>query len=239
MKNLKGIIKYNENIAKDTYKLVFETDVKKIEAGQFVSILCENKTLRRPFSVSDFENGKVTVLYKLKGDGTEYISNLKMNDTIDVLVPLGNGFQYENNGKALLIGAGIGVAPLLFLKKELTNKKIDNYLVTGFKDTAEAVTGSDKTVIGGSVMDYIDGLIKEFKPEILYSCGPSIVLKLVCEAACRHNLPCQIAMEKVMACGIGVCRGCVVNLKNGNGVMKASVCKDGPVFEGEKVLWQI
>ena len=122
-KNRIGKIKYNKEIAKDTYKLVISSDVEEIKAGQFISIYCENKTLRRPFSVADFEDGEITVLYKLKGDGTHYIKNLKENDKIDFLAPLGNTFNFENVNSALLIGAGIGIAPMLFLKKELDNLK--------------------------------------------------------------------------------------------------------------------
>ena len=233
-KQHKGQILINEKIAKDTFKLVFESDVNEIKAGQFVSILCKNKTLRRPFSVADFSDNKITVLYKLKGGGTKHISNLKKDDEIDFLCPLGNTFDYNGINSALLIGAGIGIAPMLILKKELQQKGIKNFLITGFKSNDEIIEGSDKNIIGGSVMDNIDEIIKDLKPDILFSCGPSIVLKLVCEAAERNNIKAQIAMEKVMACGIGVCRGCVIKLKNGQ---NATVCKDGPVFRGDLIQW--
>lgn len=235
-KQHKGIILNNTQISKDAYKMVISSSVEEIKAGQFVSILCENKTLRRPFSVADFNDGEITVMYKLKGDGTRYLSNLKIGNEIDFLAPLGNTFNYKGVKSALLIGAGIGIAPMLFLKKELTNSNIKNFLIAGFKTEDEIIEGSDKTVIGGSVMDNIDALIKEIKPDIIYSCGPSIVLKLAAEAAERHNINSQVAMEKVMACGIGVCRGCVIELKDGK---NATVCKDGPVFDGGAVKWQI
>ena len=233
-KNFKGKIIENKQIAKDTFKLVFTSNLDKASAGQFVSILCENKTLRRPFSIANFNNGEITVLYKLKGDGTKYISNLKNGDSIDFLAPLGNTFDYKNVKCALLIGAGIGIAPMLFLKKELIQNGIKNLLVSGFKENDEIIEGSGKTVIGGSVIDNIDEIISSLKPDIIYSCGPSIVLKLVCEIAEKYNLKAQIAMEKVMACGIGVCRGCVIELKNGK---NAAICKDGPVFDGGDVKW--
>lgn len=233
-KSHKGIILINKEIAKDTYKLVFKSKTDAIKAGQFVSILCNNKTLRRPFSVAAFKNEEITVLYKLKGDGTKYITSLKENDEIDFLAPLGNTFNYNGIKNALLIGAGIGIAPMLFLKKELNQNGIKNYLITGFKSEDEIIEGSDKNVIGGSVMDNIDEIINKLKPDIIYSCGPSIVLKLVCETAEKHNIKSQIAMEKVMACGIGVCRGCVIELKDGK---NATVCKDGPVFDGGLIKW--
>lgn len=233
-KHQKGKILTNKQIAKDTYKLILKSDIREIKAGQFVSILCENKTLRRPFSVADFKDGEITVLYKLKGGGTKYISSLKKDDEIDFLAPLGNTFNYNSIKTALLIGAGIGIAPMLILKKELNKNSIKNFLTSGFKSNDEVIEGSDKNIIGGSVMDNIDDIIKELKPDIIYSCGPSIVLRLVCEAAKRHNIEAQIAMEKVMACGIGVCRGCVIELTNGQ---NATVCKDGPVFRGDLIKW--
>ena len=246
-KNQKGKILNIKTAAKDTIKLEFSTSLKEICPGQFVSILIPNKTLRRPFSVADFnydnDSGIITVLFKLKGDGTNYLKSLKIGDNIDYLAPLGNCFTLPDAGKkALLIGAGIGIAPMLYLKKILNGNGIENFLISGFKDKEEVVEGSDRTVIGGSVLDNIQTLIDDFKPDIIYSCGPKIVLRLVCELAEKNGLKAEIAMEKVMACGIGVCRGCVIKLKDisedGFGVKNASVCADGPVFNGAEVIWE-
>jgi len=189
------------------------------------------------------DGGAITVLFKLKGDGTNYLKSLKIGDTIDYLAPLGNCFTLpKTNEKALLIGAGIGIAPMLYLKKVLAQNGVQNLLISGFKDEAEVVEGSDRTVIGGSVLDNIQNLIDEYKPDIIYSCGPKIVLQLVCALAERNGLKAEIAMEKVMACGIGVCRGCVIKVKDalkGEGAVKnASVCADGPVFRGSEVIWE-
>ncbi len=275
-KNLKGKVLNIETTAKDTVKLQFSTPLKEICPGQFVSILIPNKTLRRPFSVTDFAvhdgtahschselvsesqkgqnldkntnyNGVITVLFKLKGDGTNYLKSLKTGDTIDYLAPLGNCFTLPEKGhkapqKALLIGAGIGIAPMLYLKKVLTERGIQNLLISGFKDESEVVKGSDRTVIGGSVLDNIQEILDDFKPNIIYSCGPKVVLELVCKLAEKNSLKAEIAMEKVMACGIGVCRGCVIKVKDesqGEGAVKnASVCADGPVFSGAEVIWK-
>ena len=235
-KNLKGQIKSIEKISIDTYKMDIQSELEDVKAGQFVSILCPNKTLRRPFSVADFEKGTFSVLFKLKGDGTKYLSSLKKGDTVDFIAPLGNGFKIENK-KSLLVGAGIGIAPMLFLKKELNQKNIENYLITGFKAQNEVIEGSDKNVIGGSVLDDIETLIEQYKPEVIYSCGPLIVLKLLSQTAQKYNIQTQLALEKVMACSIGVCRGCVIKIKKDNDIKMASVCKDGPVFDGSVILW--
>lgn len=242
-KNLKGKVLNIKTVAKDTVRLDFSTVLKDIRPGQFVSILTPKKTLRRPFSAADFsvsgEEGAITVIFKLKGEGTNYLKSLKIGDTVDYLAPLGNGFTLPRPGeKALLIGAGIGIAPMLYLKKVLNKNSYENLLISGFKTEDEVVEGSDTTVIGGSVLDNIQSIIDEFKPKILYSCGPRVVLKMVAEIAEKNGIKSEIAMEKVMACGIGVCRGCVIHLKRGSDIVNASVCADGPVFSGKEVIWE-
>ena len=235
--NFKGKILNIKKIAKDTCKMDILSPVEKADAGQFISILCPNTTLRRPFSIANFENQIITILFKLKGDGTNYLSSLNKNDEIDFIAPLGNHFDIKNK-KALLVGAGIGIAPMLFLKDELSAKGIENFLISGFRDEKEIITGSDKTVTGGSVIDYLDEIIENFKPQVIYSCGPEIVLKLVGQSAQKHNLEAQIAMEKVFACQIGVCRGCVINVIKEGRVQNATICHDGPVFKASEVVWE-
>ena len=237
-KDYKGIIKLIEKISKDTYKMQIESDLQGAKSGQFISIYCPNKTMRRPFSIADFdcENKITTVLFKLKGDGTKFLSELKNGDEIKFLAPLGNGFEIQNKN-SLLVGAGIGIAPMLFLKKELNKKNIKNYLISGFKENDEVIAGSDENVIGGSVLDNLEKLIKEKNIEVIYSCGPTIVLKKLSILASSLNIPVFVAMEKTMACSIGVCRGCVIRLMKDNEITYYSVCKDGPVFKGSEIVW--
>lgn len=242
MKEYIGKISTIEKITFDTCKVVIESDLDNAKSGQFISILCENKTLRRPFSISDFEKtdsqkSKTTLLIKLKGDGTKYISNLKKGDDINFLAPLGNGFKIQNK-KSLLVGAGIGIAPMLFLKKELDKQNIENYLIAGFKAKEEIIKGYDEVVIGGSVVDNLENIIKTKNIEMVYVCGPSIVLKLTGQLCEKLNVKSQLAMEKVMACGIGVCRGCVIKVLKDNVETTASICKDGPVFWGSEIIWE-
>lgn len=235
---LTGTIEEIENVASDTFKIKIKSHLNDCIAGQFISILCPNKTLRRPFSIADFdkENKILTIIFKAKGEGTNYLKNLKKHDNINFIAPLGNGFEISPK-KALLVGAGIGIAPMLFLKKEMDKKNIENFLITGFKNEEEIIKGSDKTVVGGSVLDNLEDLIKKENFKIIYSCGPKIVLKLLSELSKKLNIDCYLAMEKVMACSIGVCRGCVIKLLKNNEIKIASVCKDGPVFKGEEIIW--
>ncbi len=236
MENYKGTVKDIKKIALDVYKMDISSDLKNSKAGQFISILCPNKTLRRPFSIAGFKNNIVSIIFKLRGEGTKYLADLKKGDSIDFIAPLGNGFDIQNK-KSLLIGAGVGIAPMLFLKSELDKCKIENFLISGFKSKEEVIKGSDKTVIGGSVLDNIDKLIEEYKPEVIFSCAPNIVLKMVSELSIKHNIETQITLERLMACSIGVCRGCVIKLNKNGELINASVCKDGPVFKGSEVVW--
>lgn len=235
-KNYKGKILNIEKASIDVFKLDILSDLKEACAGQFISVLCPNKTLRRPFSIAGFKGGVVTILVKLKGEGTNYLQSLKKGDEIDFIAPLGNGFELENK-RALLVGAGIGIAPMLYLKEELNKKSVFNYLISGFKSEQEVVQGSDETVVGGSVLDNLDKIIEEKNIEIIYSCGPGIVLKKISEIALNHSITSQLALERVMACSIGVCRGCVIKILKENEITYASVCKDGPVFRGDELIW--
>lgn len=240
MKNYNGIITNIEKIALDVSKIDIQSDLDNVISGQFISVLCPNKTLRRPFSISDFNRNKktLTILVKLKGEGTSYLQDLKKEDKINFLAPLGNGFLKINskiNKKSLLIGAGIGIAPMLFLKKELNEKNIENYLIAGFKNDNEVIKGADEVVIGGSVLDNLDKIVENY--EAIYACGPKIVLKTISEIAKKKNIPSFLALERIMACSIGVCRGCVIELAKNNNIERASVCKDGPVFIGDEIIW--
>ncbi len=214
----------------------------EIVPGQFVSILCGDLTLRRPFSVMDIDKNTFTILFKTKGEGTRYISNLKSDDKINFTGPFGNGFNIENK-KSLLIAAGVGIAPIYFLRKELQIRFIENKLIAGFlnkfcipKNLDIDLITTDDGSFGkkGSVIDCISEEIIKFNPQKIYACGPLIVLKNICEKTLNLKIETEIAMEKEMACSIGVCRGCVIELKNGK---NATVCKDGPIFKGDEIKW--
>ncbi len=241
----KGKITKVEKQANDLFLISFCADtINKIEPGQFVSILCGSHTLRRPFSVYDFdeETKTISVYFKLKGDGTKYISSLKVGDTIDFIGAMGNCFSISGE-KSLVIGAGVGFAPVFYLANKLKNV----YKVAAFaseKDIPYDITAdyfaTDDGTKGkkGSVLNYLDEIIQEVNPKIIYACGPMIVLKAIAEAGIKYNIKTEIAMEKIMACSVGVCRGCVIKVKDENGnIQNKTVCKDGPVFDGSEVVW--
>ncbi len=218
----------------------------KANPGQFISIYCSGLTLRRPFSIFSNNNGTIGILFKKRGLGTEYLKSLKAGDEVDIIGPLGNGFKILNK-KSLLIAAGIGIAPISFLKSQLDLAKIENITCAGFLSKNEIpdsikldeiCTDDGSSGKQGSILNYLELFIEEYKPQIIYACGPEVVLKAVSEAGIKFGIETQIAMENVMACGIGVCRGCVIKIKKNDKAVNAAICKDGPVFYGSEVLWQ-
>lgn len=246
MKNHIGQIKNIEQVNKSVYSVEFSSPtLTNIKPGEYVSILCEGLTLRRPFSIADFENNTITILIKRRGKGTEYLSNLKVGNNIEFSAPLGNTFKIEHK-KTLLIGAGIGVAPLFYLNKELKTIGAETYFAAGFLNNNDIINESILDFVAtddgsngnkGSICDYLEQLLKEFKPEKIVSCAPHPVLKFIAQIAQKYNIECEVAMEKVMACGIGVCRGCVIQVKKDNEIQNKTVCKDGPVFNAAEVVW--
>ena len=236
-KNLKGEIIGVEQVAQDSFEIKIKSDLAQIAPGQFFSILCPPKILRRPFGVSFFKNGVLAGIFKLHGEGTRYLSGLKQGDAIEFNAPLGNGFHLENK-RSLLVGAGVGVAPLFYLREELKARGAETLLISGYRSEATVIKGADYDKIGGSILDEVEKYIKEFKPEKIYSCAPEIVLKLLSGIATKYGIGAEVALEKTMACGIGVCRGCVIEIERGGKRQNATICADGPVFKGSEVIWE-
>ena len=244
-KTHKGVILKNEKVANELFLIEFEAhDVEQVLAGQFVSILCGNLTLRRPFSVANFDASKkiISVYFKRKGDGTDYLSHLNKGDEIDFIGAMGNTFSITDK-KSLIIGAGVGFAPVFYLAKSLkkattvgaftTREDIPSNLYADYFVTNDGSRG-----LSGSILEHLDELIEKEKPEIIYSCGPLVVLKAISQKGVEKNIETQIALEKIMACSIGVCRGCVIKVRDENGeIVNKAVCKDGPVFSGKDIVW--
>ena len=243
----KGEVTHIARVANEMFLIKIKTAPDfSSKPGQFISILCDGHTMRRPFSIMDFENGEISVLFKKKGDGTAFISALKVGDTVDFIGAMGNGFSLSND-RLLLVGAGVGVAPVYYFKKYF--KDVPR-LIAGFQNAGEIPSclkneidfistddGSGGGQGKGSIIDFLEKEITDYKPDRICVCGPHIVLKLVSEIAATRKIPCEVAMEKTMACSIGVCRGCVITLNKNGKLENASVCKDGPVFSGEEVVW--
>jgi len=240
------VISQNRIGPSEYYKLVLNAKniADNSSPGQFVSIKCgEGPLFRRPFSMASAKNGRIDLIYRVFGKGTLWLSNRKTGNKLDVMGPLGRGFDKEASSSPILVAGGSGIASLSCLAQKLkpgilfygtkTAKEIIclDYF-SGWKiklATEDGTAGST-----GLVTDILSGFLASKKKQLpgrhtLYACGPKNMLKQVSLLSGKFKLPCQISLEEIMACGVGACRGCVVATVQGY----RSVCRDGPVFQSK------
>ncbi|MCX5776283.1 MAG: dihydroorotate dehydrogenase electron transfer subunit [Candidatus Firestonebacteria bacterium] len=246
----------NKKVSGEYRKIVLNAPsiAKTAVPGQFVTLKLGSGNvpfLRRPMSIHKIKPPVIELLYKVRGVGTELLAKYNEKDTLEILGPLGNGFKTDGSfSTAILVGGGYGIAPLLALHDRL--KKLDKKIITiiGAKSKTlvnkEGFTGALIATEDGS--DGIKGLVTKIlsstccnlsTDSVIFACGPDKMLKAVSEAGRLHNIPCQISMENLMACGVGVCLSCVCAVKQGLKTENKRVCVDGPVFDAEEIIWQI
>ena len=243
MKQRVYVIEENEAIARNTYRMVFSGDASAFKApGQFLNLQVSGLYLRRPFSVCEWEEGRVTIVYKVVGAGTQKMTTFKRGREVDVLTGLGNGFDTAPSGpRPLLIGGGAGVPPLLMLCKALIKEGKQPTVAMGFGTAGEAFFQEAFLSLGVKVnIATLDGSLGA-KGVVLdacrmdactffYACGPVAMLKAVCAASCSDG---QVSLEERMGCGFGACMGCTVITQEG----PKRVCKEGPVFGKGELIW--
>jgi dihydroorotate dehydrogenase electron transfer subunit len=254
---IKAKIISNQRLNGNYGHLEFESSfiAKQAVAGQFVNIKVADTLqplLRRPISIHGVKSSKVKIIYEIIGKGTQILSARKPGEFLDIIGPLGNGFDCSlalskpKQIKNILIAGGMGVAPLVFLAEKL---KLSKPLVLigartkkqllcqrEFKAlgcTVKLATDDGSAGFKGKVTDLLKIFLDETKPLSLFSCGPLPMLKAVARLAHENKITAQLSLEEHMACGIGACLGCVVSTKTGY----KSVCKDGPVFFSEDLIW--
>lgn len=235
----------NIRVAPRTWRMVLEGDTEAFSApGQFVNIAVDGKFLRRPISVCDYEEGKMTLLYDVVGEGTRWLSQRAGGDRLDLLVGLGNGFDIKVSCDApALLGGGIGVAPLLNLARCLVAAGKSPVAVLGFNKGEDVVLVEELSALGVPVyVSTVDGsrgskgfvtdALREnnLNPDYFYACGPLPMLK----ALCALPIPGQLSLDERMACGFGVCMCCSLETVNG----PKRICKEGPVFKKEELIWK-
>ncbi len=242
-----------EQISNDIYSMYLADAAIANQArpGQFVSLYSQDgsQLLPRPISICEIDQvrGTIRLVYRVVGKGTEEFSKLQAGDTIPVMGPLGNGFTMEDC-KAILIGGGIGIPPMLELAKQLHAKGVKVQAVLGYRDElflneeflnyADVYISTEDGSVGtkGNVIDAIRK--NNLTADMIYACGPTPMLKGVKSYAMEHNIKAQISLEEKMACGIGACLACVCKSKekdHHSNVNNKRICKDGPVFYCEEV----
>ncbi|MFA5144870.1 MAG: dihydroorotate dehydrogenase electron transfer subunit [Candidatus Omnitrophota bacterium] len=268
MFQIKGKILYNKKVKGSYFHLALEAPdiAKESLPGQFLNIKVSNTyepLLRRPLSIHSVRGRNIEVLYEVVGKGTKVLSEKGPGEVLDVIGPLGNGFTFNSwahglaGSRTILIGGGMGVAPLVFLADKIAGlrargTKFKAQVLIGaktkgniicekeFKDlgcSVKSATDDGSYGFKGRITDLLKNILRSASydlPITIYACGPRLMLKEISAISRKYGIPAQISLEEHMACGIGACLGCVVNTKQG----LRRVCKDGPVFNADEINWK-
>ena len=235
-------------------KLTQAEPLPEMLPGQFAEIRVDGSNttfLRRPISINyvDREKNEVWFLIQLVGDGTRKLATVKPGDTVNIVMPLGNGFTIPTDSatRMLLVGGGVGTAPLLYLGEALLKRGFKPTFLLGARskndllqlDLFEALGDVYTTTEDGSMGEkgYVTmhSVLKNNTFDFISTCGPKPMMMAVAKYANEHDIDCEVSLENTMACGVGACLCCVENTKEGH----VCVCKEGPVFNIKKLLWQI
>lgn len=241
-----------ESLTQTCYRFVVQTDSIALLAqpGQFAHIKVAGFSLRRPISICeiDSQNKTLTFVFEVRGEGTSALSLLQAGEYMDVIAPLGRGFTLlDSEKKAVVIGGGIGTPPMLELAKRYSFPTA----VIGFRNKDAVILKEDFEKIGadvklctddgsagikGYVSSALESLLSSQTPDIIYACGPSMMLKSVVDLAQKHSIRCEVSLEERMGCGVGACLVCACKTVRDGKEFYAHVCKDGPVFPAEEVV---
>ena len=244
----KTVVVKQEKIASDVYSMWIQTaDIaENAKAGQFISVFSKDgsRLLPRPISICEIDGNMIRIVYRVVGKGTDEFSTFKSDEVIDIQGPLGNGYTLFDK-KAILLGGGIGIPPMLELAKQLNCEK---EIILGYRDElflnkefakyGKVTIATEDGSVGtkGNVLDAMKA--HNIAGEVIYACGPKPMLSAIKAYAEEHNIEAYISMEEKMACGVGACLGCVcksIKIDEHSRVYNKRVCKEGPVFNSKEV----
>ncbi len=258
-KLLKGEVKIIQKISPIIYRMTIGSEyiTKNAAPGQFINIKCSegiNPLLRRPISICNVnrQDNTFDIVFQIKGVGTEYLSQKKVGSEVDLIAPLGTQFDISQKYKKIaVVGGGIGIFPLLFLLNE--RQDAERYSFLGFRNKDYIVLKdefekeSEKLLIStddgseghrGLIIDLLEQELKQNKFDIIYTCGPTQMIKAVTQIAEKNSIKCQVSLEQRMGCGIGACLVCACKTKQGDDWKYSHVCKDGPIFWSDEVVFE-
>ncbi len=224
------------------------------QPGQFLHIACgEGNLLRRPISICDVQGQHIKIFFQHKGSGTAWLAQRNPRDVLDVLGPLGHGYDLDKLGaRPVMIGGGIGVPPMLYTMRAAKANGAQPSAILGFRSRNVVILQNQFEELGqthictddGTYGDkgFVSDLLREHIGEYtsVCACGPRPMLRALVEIAEEAGVPCQVSLEERMGCGIGACLVCACELKlrdGEQGVRYGHVCKDGPVFDAQEVVW--
>ena len=244
-----------QQLNKTTFSFTVKSEkaVQNMNHGQFANLKADGKTLRRPISVCEFsrDEGFIRFVFEVRGEGTEIISKKSEGEYLNILAPLGNGFEINPAERAVFVGGGIGVPPLLGSSKPYGENAT---VLLGFRSKDAIILADDFRANGadvriatddgsfgyhGFVTQLLAQRLDEAECDVIYSCGPMPMLRLVAAEAEKRGVRCMVSLEERMGCGIGACLVCACKTKAADGSVKYShVCKNGPVFDSREVIWE-
>lgn len=250
----------NVRVGADCFRMAIASSelAQRVKPGQFFQIRCSEQwdpLLRRPISLHrvEREQGLIYLLFKTKGRGTQLLSMIKEGEKLDVMGPLGNGFYLpDGEDRLILIGGGIGVAPLLAVAEEGKRRGIKIMMILGANHKEELYCLNDFSALGTVIVTTVDGSYgyRGYATDVLeahlrthratvMACGPEGMLRKVAEISHSAGVKCQVSLEGKMACGIGACLVCACKTKGeaGEETVYRRVCTCGPVFRAEEVIW--
>jgi dihydroorotate dehydrogenase electron transfer subunit len=243
----------NKRLNSDCYILEIEgsNELPHIAPGQFAQVRVDGSPetfLRRPISVYDvnYQNNRIKLLIQIVGKGTEKMSELKSGVNLNIIYPLGNSFGEPSAIDCmLLIGGGVGIAPLYYLGKYLKSKGYKPDFLLGFRNQERIIEYREFAEVGEVFITTEDGsegekgyvtnhsILTSSAHNRIYCCGPDPMMKAVAKYAAKNNIQCEVSLENLMACGIGACLCCIVDTVHGN----LCSCIDGPVFDIKDLKW--
>ncbi len=222
------------------------------EAGQFINIKAEGFMLRRPISIAEInkDKGTLRIIFEVRGNGTKELSQIPEGGMIDIIAPLGGrGFDLSLGKKAVIIGGGIGNPPMLPIAQHYKKNAV---VISGFRSANAVILQEDFAASGadvilctddgttgrkGFVTEALAEVIANEKPDVIYACGPNVMLRKIVEIARDNSIKCQVSLEERMGCGIGACLVCACRTIRDGEEFYSHVCKDGPVFDAEEVIF--
>lgn len=249
MKDYRATVKSNTVIAENVYMITLTLpEAAQIRGGQFADISVGGEyLLRRPLGICIAEGRDISLCYQVKGGGTKKLTEVKPGDKLDVLLPLGNGFDVSAYKSVAVIGGGVGIFPLLSVIRENYKQK-DFYSYIGFRskscacllnefEKSKTLTVTTDDGSAGVKGNAVEAFLADFgntKHDAIIACGPPVMLSVLKKKLAENNIniPCYVSLEERMGCGIGACLVCVCKKTDGE---NARVCKDGPVFNIEEV----
>ena len=223
--------------------------VQQARAGQFIHVNCgHRRILRRPISICAADGDVLKIVFEARGEGTEWLAGRRAGQNLDVIGPLGHGYDF--NGKnTIVIGGGIGVPPMLYAAKAAPGSVT---AILGFRDSGKLMLKDDFEAacsevyittddgsfgIAGPVTIPLEKLLTVGGHDAVLACGPKPMLKAVAEIAEHYKVPCEVSLEERMGCGVGACLVCACKTTDGTTEKMSRVCKDGPVFDSQEVVW--